>query len=240
MTVASDNKKTIEQLNLDELRKYRSKVFREGQGTRPEVVLINYNGRKAILKDYNQADPLFRMLVGPILAFREARALRLLKGQPGIPQLINTLGYHAVLMDYVDGVTTKELKTSGQVDPEVFNRIYKLVDEIHRRGIAHCDLRSGGNTIITASGQPYFVDFVAYVARSKWNLPWLWVFNKFCIADEIAVARMKQRLLPDNLTVQEKKNLMLDKNHPLGRFARKVGKTFTKLSRLFLTDKKRK
>lgn len=231
------DKKSIDQLSLEELRKYRGKVFREGRGTRPEVVLITYDGQKAILKDYNQTDPLFRKLVGPLLAFREARALRLLRDQAGIPQLINTLGAHAVLMDYVDGVTTKELKVSGQVDPEVFNRIYKLVDEIHQRGVAHCDLRSGGNTIITASGQPYFVDFVAYVARSKWNLPWRWVFNKFCIADEIAVARLKKRLLPDELTEKEKQNLELDKNHLLGKVARFAGKSFTKLSRFFLTDR---
>lgn len=233
----STNKKSIDQLNLEELRKYRGKVFREGRGTRPEVVLITYDGHKAILKDYNQSDPWFRRLVGPLLAFREARALRLLRGQAGIPQLINTLGSHAVLMDYVEGVTTKELKVSGQIDPEVFNRIYKLVDEIHQRGVAHCDLRSGGNTIITASGQPYFVDFVAYVARSKWNLPWRWVFNKFCIADEIAVARMKKRLLPEQLTEKEKQNLELDKNHPIGKMARFVGKSFTKIGRLILTDK---
>lgn len=233
-----NNKPALEQLSLEELRKYRGKVFRKGQGTRPEVVLITYDGRKAILKDYNQSDPWFRRLVGPLLAYREARALRLLKGQAGIPQLINVLGRHAVLMDYVDGVTTKELKITGQVDPAIFNRIYKLVDEIHQRGVAHCDLRSGGNTIITASGQPYFVDFVAYVARSKWNLPWRWVFNKFCIADEIAVARMKKRLLPDQLTDKEKQNLELDKNHPVGKLARLAGKSFTKMSRLFLTDKK--
>jgi predicted Ser/Thr protein kinase len=231
------NKKPLDQLSLEELRKYRGKVFRTGQGTRPEVVLITYDGRKAILKDYNQSDPWFRRLVGPLLAFREARALRLLRGQQGIPQLIKTLGMHAVLMDYVEGVTTKELKQSGQVDPSVFDRIYKLVDEIHQRGVAHCDLRSGGNTIITDSGQPYFVDFVAYVARSRWNLPWRWVFNKFCIADEIAVARMKKRLLPDQLTEKEKQNLELDKNHPLGKLARMVGKTFTRMSRFFLTDK---
>ncbi len=234
------NKLPIEQLSLVELRKYRSKVFREGRGTRPEVVLITYGGKKAILKDYTQSDPWFRRLVGPLLAFREARALRLLKGLPGVPQLINTLGRQAVLMDYIEGPTTKELKNSGQVDPEVFNRIYKLVDEIHERGVAHCDLRSGGNTIITASGQPYFVDFVGYVARSNWNLPWRWVFNKFCIADEIAVARMKKRLLPDQLTDEEKKNLELDKNHPIGKFARFMGRSFTRLSRFLLTDTDKK
>lgn len=232
------NKLPIEQLSLAELRKYRSKVFREGRGTRPEVVLITYGGKKAILKDYTQSDPWFRRVAGPLLAYREARALRLLKGLPGVPQLINTLGWHAVLMDYIEGPTTKELKNSGQVDPEVFKRIYKLVDDIHERGVAHCDLRSGGNTIITASGQPYFVDFVAYVARSNWNLPWRWVFNKFCIADQIAVARMKKRLLPDELTDKEKKNLELDKNHPIGKFARMVGKTITRVGRFVLTSKK--
>jgi predicted Ser/Thr protein kinase len=220
---------------LDELRAHTRKIFRKGGGSRPEVSVVEFNGDAAVLKDYTRSDPKFRRLIGPASARREARALQLLEGVPGVPRFLARPARDAVLMEYVPGVSMSELKRGG-LAPEFFDRFYRLIDEIHRRGVAHCDLRSRGNILMTPDGQPYIVDFVAHFKQGeRWNPLTRWMFGKFCEADRTAVARLKQALAPQLLTESEHAALARDRKTPLERVARMIGKSFRNLSRWLLT-----
>src|SRR3990172_9551284 len=141
---------------VDELRAHTRKVFRHGGGTRPDVRLVEFDGKPAVLKDYAHSDPWFRRLVGPLSARREARALRQLEGAPGVPRLLATLGKDALLLEYIPGTSARELKR-GAFRPEFFERFYRLIADIHRRGVAHCDLRSTGNILLGPGHKPYIV-----------------------------------------------------------------------------------
>ncbi len=161
--------------------------------------------------------------MGPLLIWREARALKQLQGVPGVPRLLAQPNSRAVLIDYVAGETAKTMPR-GQLGPDFFQRVSERIQGMHDRGVAHCDLRSGGNTIIDEAGDPHFVDFVGHWQRgSRWNFIWRWIFNKFCIADQIAVIRLKKRLAPDLVTADDENLLYLDRYHPLARSARFVG-----------------
>lgn len=224
----------------EELRAASTRVFRQGLGTRPQVSLIELEGQRAVLKDFTRCAPWFGWLFGPLLAYREARALRLLQGVRGVPALIRQVNSRAILMAYVDGKTAKELPKASLHDPAFFERVYALTDAMHARGVAHCDLRSGGNTVIDGEGQPWFVDFVShFVQGAPWNLPWRWVFRQFCRADHIGVTRLKRRLAPELLTDADRQELELDKKHPVGRIARFIGHGIRDLGRLILPRKKR-
>lgn len=213
-------------------------TFREGKGTRPEVSLIEVNGQKMIIKDFGQSDPWFRFAVGRLLRYREERALRRLDGVKGIPRFLGRVSSHAVLMEYIEGETAKRLKRQ-KFGPEFFDKLNQLVDDMHARGIAHCDLRSGGNTIVDQHGQPYFVDFVGHFRRgAKWNLVYKWVFDRFCVADKAGIVRLKERLAPELLSDREKRVLVLDRKHPIGRISRFIGISIRNISRLILTRKK--
>ena len=143
-------------------------------------------------------------------------------------------------MEYIDGRPAKDIPR-GELDAAVFERIHALVAAMHRHGVAHCDLRSGGNTLIGADGQVYFVDFVAhFVQGRRWNLFWRWAFRRFCEADRIGVARLKRRLAPALLTEEDQDNLVRVKRHPLARAARFVGGSIREISRFFLTRNKSK
>jgi len=222
-------------VTLDQLRAHTQKVFREGRGSRPEVSLVEFNGKTAVLKDYTRSDPRFRRLIGPTSARREARALQILDGVPGVPRLLARPAREAVLMEYVPGVSTREI-TRGALAPEFFERFYRLIEDIHRRGVAHCDLRSRGNILLGPGGQPYIVDFVAHFKQGEpWNPLTRWMFRKFCEADRTSVARLKQALAPELLTEGEQAALARDRKTPLERVARMIGKSFRNLSRWLLT-----
>jgi predicted Ser/Thr protein kinase len=220
---------------LNELRARTRKIFRKGGGSRPEVSVVEFNGDAAVLKDYTRSDPAFRRLIGPVSARREARALQLLDGVRGVPRFLLRPSRDAVLMEYVAGTSMSEVKRGG-LAPEFFERFYRLVDEIHRRGVAHCDLRSRGNILLGPDGEPYIVDFVAHFKQGqRWNPLTRWMFGKFCEADRTAVARLKQALAPQLLTELEHAALARDRKTPLERLARMIGKSFRHLSRWLLT-----
>ncbi|MDH5649638.1 MAG: hypothetical protein OEY67_08275 [Gammaproteobacteria bacterium] len=227
----------ITKLDLAGLYAHATAVFRQGGGTRPQVSLIELGSERAVLKDYSRSDPWFRFVIGPLITYREVRALRALRDIPGIPRLLRQVNRRAFLMEYIEGVTPREQDQARPfASPEMFERLYELVQAMHARGVAHCDLRSGGNTIIDKQGQPYVVDFVSnFVRGSAWNLAWRWAFDRFCEADIVAVARLKKRLVPDMLTPAERQNLQREQQSRLAYWARRTGQSIRNISRFFLT-----
>jgi predicted Ser/Thr protein kinase len=227
----------LQDLSLEELHAHAVRTFRKGGGSRPEVVLVQVDGERAVLKDYAHSDPWFRRLVGPLSARREARALRLLDGVPGVPRLFRRIGRDAVLLEYVEGTSGRDLK-KGAYAPEFFEKCYRLIDAIHARGVAHCDLRSTGNILLTPAGDPVFVDFVAHLRRNSWWNPVSgWAYRKLCEADYVAVARLKRSHAPELLTAAEQVALARDRKTMLERSARFVGKSIRNIARFLLTHR---
>ena len=77
---------SIEADNIDRWTVFET--IREGGGTRARVLRVKLGDRNAVLKDHAGCDPLFSMLIGPILARRESKALRCLSSVDGVPFLI--------------------------------------------------------------------------------------------------------------------------------------------------------
>jgi len=228
----------LKDLPPEALHAHAVHTYRKGGGSRPEVVLVDVDGARAVLKDYRHADPAFRRLIAPILVWREALALRRLAGQRGVPALLRVFDREAILLGHIDGQSAKQCPR-GTIPADFFGRFYRLVDEIHARGVAHCDLRSEGNILVTPSGEPAFVDFVAHIGRpSWWNLPMRWVYARLCEADRVAVARMKRTHVPDALTAEELAALARDRNTPLERFARVIGKSIRNVTRFLFTRRR--
>jgi RIO-like serine/threonine protein kinase len=227
------------EMSLPELHAHAVKVFRRGEGSRPQVALIEADGARAVLKDYSYSDPRFRRLVGPLLVWREALALTRLAGQRGVPRLLRRFGGQALLIEYLPGEAVKGM-ARGSLPAGFFERFYRLVDEIHARGVAHCDLRSEGNILLTAAGEPCFVDFVAHLGRGPWWNPiQRWAFRRLCEADRVAVARLKRTHQPQLLSEEEKLWLARDRNTPFERGARVLGRGIRDLSRRLLTRRGR-
>lgn len=190
--------------SLVELRQTVNKVYRQGGGSRPDVLLVQHGQGKAVLKDHGACDPWFAKVLGPVLTWREARALTRLHGIRGVPELLGRPSPRSLLLEYLSATQLSD-KENGKTDwGDFFQRLELLLDDIHERGVAHCDLRSPFNTLIDAEGRPVIVDFVASVSRGRpWNLVANWVFQRFARADKEALTKLKKSVASELVSERE-------------------------------------
>lgn len=181
--------------SLETLREHVTHTFREGGGSRPDVLLIEIDGQRAVLKDQSGADKWFALLVGPILNWRECKALKKLAPLNCIPDLLCQPTKRSFLMSYHESEQITRLSKITPDWPIFFDQLSECVDQVHKLGVAHNDLRNPTNTLITPSGQPILVDLVAcYCQGQAWNVPNQWMFNKFCQVDLSAITKLKSRV----------------------------------------------
>jgi RIO-like serine/threonine protein kinase len=102
------------------------------------------------------------------LARREALALRQLAGQAQTPQLRAWNGRH-LDRSFMDGVAMYKNPPRGDV--AYFRAARRLLQQVHRRGVAHNDLAKEANWLVRADGSPALIDFQLAVRgdpRSRW------------------------------------------------------------------------
>jgi len=222
--------------DLKTIRDNTTATHRKAHGSRPDVLQINIDGDEAVLKDYTHSDTWFRRLIAPLLVIREVRSLRLLDGVKGVPRLYYVYNRYAFLVESVDGVAASQMDKNS-LDDDFFVRMNNVLDNIHDKGVTHCDLRSAGNTLITPDHQPWLVDFVASIHQSsRWNIIGRWIFEQFVDADYGAVLKLKKRLAPDLLSDDE-----LDRiEHPhstVEKVGRKMGRSVRFITRNLFPSK---
>jgi hypothetical protein len=102
------------------------------------------------------------------LARREARALQAIAGMPATPQLLRWDG-RVLDRRYIDGAAMDQRPPHG--DLAYFRRARRLLQALHRRGVAHNDLAKEANWLVLTDGTPALIDFQLAVrgrARSRW------------------------------------------------------------------------
>jgi predicted Ser/Thr protein kinase len=221
------------EISHDRLRQHVIHSYRQGGGSRPDVLLIEVDGRKAVLKDHNACDQGFGKLLGPLLVSREAKALRWLDQIAGTPKLYATPDSRSLLMEHMPGDPLGQFGDNPAWE-KFFIDFERLLREVHAKGVAHCDLRSPNNALICESNQPAIVDFVSCVFRGRrWNFISRWLFDQFSRADRSALIKLKKGVAPDLLTPEEER--LLNEQTILERTARWLGASFRNLSRWLLT-----
>ncbi len=210
-------------------------TYRQGGGSRPDVLLLELDSHQAVLKDHNACDRLFGAMLGPLLASREARALRSLEGIAGVPSLYTRVGRRCLLMEHIPGTQLIRCGDNPAWE-EFFARLQGLLRDMHTRGVAHCDLRSPTNTLVCVGNRPAVVDFVSCVFRGgRWNPLMSWVFGKFRDADRAAVIKLKLQVAPQLVTAAEARSLR--HRSIVERIARWIGAAVRNASRWLLTER---
>ena len=141
-----------------------------------EALKADSFGRIALMRDARglfvrrdlSASPWWLRLPAWRLAHREALALRQLAGQAQTPQLLDWDGTH-LDRSFLDGVAMYKNPPRG--DLAYFRAARRLLQQVHRRGIAHNDLAKEANWLVRADGQPAMIDFQLAVRgnpRSRW------------------------------------------------------------------------
>jgi predicted Ser/Thr protein kinase len=233
MAARSDLKRRLESF----AREVRvENMLRVGSGSRPHVANVVVDGVECVVKDHQGCDRWFAMWLGPILSRREVRALQRLDGVTGVPRVLNVLDRRAFTMSRIDAKPYRGSDLDARQWREFFEQMVQLVRTMHDRGVAHCDLRSPDNTLITSKGAPAVVDFVAsYTRGAAWN-PWSrWVFARLCEVDYSAIEKQKRTVCPELQC-----GVAAYRGTPvIGPLARNLGVGVRKLARLLFTGGRR-
>ncbi|HLF92696.1 MAG TPA: RIO1 family regulatory kinase/ATPase [Planctomycetota bacterium] len=185
-----------------------TRVLRDKGGfLSPVVSVVTHEGRSAVLKDYRSKNAITRNVVAPLLVRREFDILKHLEGVPGIPRVFKVLEKRALLMEYIEGRTIGKFRP-GELPDAVYEKLCSTVRAMHRRGVAHLDLRQKKN-IVVSDGRPYVIDF-ANALRFKGRVP-----APLRAVDESGLLKFKRRNFPHLLTEADREKLEAHK------FARK-------------------
>jgi len=222
-------------MTREEIEKHTVALLRTAGGTRPDVRVVEMDGRRLIVKDFRRSDRLFSTIIGPILIRRESDALAKLKGVNGVPQLLQRIDRYAMAIEHAEGTALRDYK--GDIPDGFFEDLAAVLRNIHSRGVAHCDLRSSGNVIIGNDGKPKVIDFAACVIRGRGLNPFInFLFRQFTAGDLYAVLMLKQKHTPDRLTQEDKDRLATPL--PYETLAKKIGSSIRNITRTLLTRKK--
>ena len=165
--------------------------LRKAGGTRPDLRVVDTPDGKIVVKDFKNSDTLFKLIVGPILIRREYGALRKLIDVQGIPQLVGKIDRYAVAIEHIPA-TSLDNHIDEALTDQFYDSLRMVVDKMHERGVAHCDLRSRGNVMLGDDGKPYVVDFAACVYLGRGINPLTRaLYKQFVLADNNAVLRIK-------------------------------------------------
>jgi hypothetical protein len=102
------------------------------------------------------------------LARREARALQAIAGMPATPQLLRWNG-RILDRSYMAGAAMYQRPPRD--DRAYFQQARHLLQDLHRRGVAHNDLAKEANWLVLADGRPGLIDFQLAVRghpRARW------------------------------------------------------------------------
>lgn len=225
------------QYTLEQLKANATQTFREGGGSRPDVLLIEIDGHKAVLKDQSGADRFFALLIGPILNWRECKALKKLSNVSCIPDLLSQPSARSFLMSYHESEQITRLQKFTPEWPVFFDKLTCAIQEVHNAGVAHNDLRNPTNTLVSPQGDPILVDLVACFCQGQaWNLPNQWLFNKFRQVDLSAITKIKSKVAKELITDND-----INPEDIAGGFGmamKSLGQWLRKLSRVLFTGPK--
>ncbi len=174
---------------------------------RPRVTLVEEpGGGRTVLKDFGPCPFPWRWTYGWLLTAREARAYARLDGVPGVPRWRGRRGRLALAVEFVEGKDLGKCR-AGSLDAAVFDRLRATVEEMHRRGVLHLDLRQRRNVIVPADRVPRVLDFSSGFTVAPGGFLGRRLLRWLGPVDVSGVLKYKQRFLPGSLTPEEAETL---------------------------------
>ena len=134
------------------------------------------------------------------LARREALALRKIDGLAATPQLLRWDG-RRLDRSYMEGAAMYQRPPHG--DLAYFQRARRLLQQLHRRGLAHNDLAKEANWLVLTDGRPAIIDF-QLATRGQSRSRWMRLLAR---EDLRHLLKHKRTYCPDALTPVERRVL---------------------------------
>jgi len=172
---------------------------RRGGAYKPEIRLETIDGALTLVKDFSVCGRWFRWLIGRWLVGRECRVLEAAAGVPGVPRLVARLSPYAIAVEHVG--RSIAVMEPDELPANLWPDLERTIDELHRRGIAHADLKTMENILIDRTGAVHVVDFNSAVMR-RGPIQRI-VFPYVSADDRRAIIKAKLELQPDVVTPEE-------------------------------------
>ncbi|MCD9048026.1 MULTISPECIES: serine/threonine protein kinase [unclassified Luteimonas] len=126
------------------------------------------HGHRFVRRDLAHV-PLWLRLPAWWLARREARALQAIDGMPDTPRLLDWTG-RRLDRSFMAGNAMYQRPPRGDV--AYFHQARRLLQQLHRRGVAHNDLAKEANWLVLEDGRPALIDF-QLATRGDPRAPWM-------------------------------------------------------------------
>lgn len=141
------------------------------QGT---ILLFQGDTRKLIIKTAMGRGLL--LLARQKTLLREYRAYQRLEGLEGVPECYGMIDDRYLLLEYINGQAYRE---SALPEREVwFEKLLKILQSIHARGVSHGDLKSKDNLLVTGENMPCVIDFgTAFIEKPGFHPLNNWLFR---------------------------------------------------------------
>jgi hypothetical protein len=154
---------------------------------------------KRIVRRIVSAAPWWSKPAAWVLARREIRALKAVKGIKGAPDLLMT-DRDGLYRTWTDGAP---LHLSRPADAAFYHDARRILRDMRRRRVTHNDLAKPQNWLMTPGGHAAVIDFqLASVHRRK-----NWRFRLMAYEDLRHLLKQKRSFAPALLTAKEKKIL---------------------------------
>jgi len=141
------------------------------QGT---ILLYQQDGQSLIIKTAMGRGPM--LWIRQKTLRREYAAYLQLKGVAGIPQCYGFLDQRYLLLEQVRGQPYRDANIRDR--EQFFDQLLAILRAIHARDVAHGDLKSKGNLLVTDQQQPCVIDFgTSFRQKSAWHPINNWFFR---------------------------------------------------------------
>jgi predicted Ser/Thr protein kinase len=121
---------------------------------------------------------------------REHRAYQQLAEVTGVPRCYGLLEADHLVLEHLDAEPYRLAKIEN---PGLFYaRLLELIQDVHRQGVAHGDIKGKNNVLVGPDEQPYLVDFgAASVAKPGFRPLHRWVYRVLAQMDYNSYVKLK-------------------------------------------------
>jgi hypothetical protein len=182
-------------ISREELAKHTTAVLNHGNLRNPDVLLVEVGGDRLVVKDFAPRGVWVRSTIGRWITAREVRALRVLDGLPAVPRFLGSIDSLAFAVEYRPGQRVSR-KLAGRVPPDFLERLETALREMHRRGVAHLDLRHRSNVLVGEDGDPVLIDYGSALIFRPGGLLARWLLPLLARLDLAALEKWRIRLTP--------------------------------------------
>jgi predicted Ser/Thr protein kinase len=134
---------------------------------------------------------------------REYGAYQRLTDFAGSARCYGLIDDRYLVLEYIAGPSLR----TGQIDDRraYFDILFAHISELHRRGVAHADLKRRDNLLVVAGRLPFVVDFGAAIVRKPGFAPFNhYLYELACRLDFNAWAKLKYQGRMEELTAEDR------------------------------------